>query len=287
MKKSVLVTGASGFIGRRLCTVLQEQGHHVVALGRHPQTGPWDEFRQGDLAGNLPKDVCDGIDSVFHLAGFAHAMRLPRGQQGIYQQINVEGTRALLARVRDSQVKRLVYFSSIKAMADPGEDCVDERFTQPPSDAYGLSKLNAEQAVLAFGVEHAVHVCCLRPTLVYGRNPKGNIQRMLQAIRQGRFPPLPRIDNRRSMISVNDLVAAALLASELPQANGKVYVAGDAIGALSVRPAPFSSETLQRLFGSACYKNDRIVNELQWSARDSLEDVLPDMLAENEIAPPV
>lgn len=317
MKQSVLVTGASGFIGRCLCAVLKEQGNRVIALGRHPQAGPWDEFRQGDLAENLPQDLCAGVVKVFHLAGFAHAMRLPKDQYGIYQTMNVEGTRQLLERVRDSDVQQLVYFSSIKAMADPGEDCVDESFVQPPADEYGLSKLNAERAVLEFGARHAVHVCCLRPALVYGPNPKGNIQRMLNAIASGRFPPLPSIDNRRSMVSVDDLVQAALLAAQMPEANGKVYIVtdgqaysttrivtamyqalnksmpkwalpkwfysalagvGDLVTVLAGRPAPFSSETLQRLFGSACYKNERIRSELGWLPGQSLEDVLPVMI---------
>ena len=118
------VTGATGFIGKQLCQTLQAKGVHVTALGRAQQHGPWDMFKTGDIAGILPLDLCAGIDTVFHLAGVAHAMKLPKSEEGIYQRVNVDGTSHLLDLIRESDVNSLVYFSSIKAMADPGERCL-------------------------------------------------------------------------------------------------------------------------------------------------------------------
>jgi nucleoside-diphosphate-sugar epimerase len=317
MMQRALVTGATGFIGRQLCQTLQSKGVHVTALGRAPQDGPWDVFRSGDIAGILPLDLCDNIDVVFHLAGIAHAMKMPKSEEGCYQQINVEGTAHLLDLIRESEVKALVYFSSIKAMADPGEACVDEGFLAKPTDPYGASKREAEENVLAFGQRYGFHVSILRPTLVYGPAPKGNLARMIHAIRAERFPPLNIQSNKRSMVSVNDLISAAILVASYEQANGQVYIvsdghsystrdiylamcralnkepprwslpiwplsilaaAGDAIGRLRGRPFVFNSEALRRLIGSACYRNDKL-RGLGWQPSQTLQDVLPQMVA--------
>lgn len=317
MMQRALVTGATGFIGRQLCQTLQSNGVHVTALGREAQDGPWDVFKSGDIAGILPMELCEDIDVVFHLAGIAHAMKMPKSQEGCYQQVNVEGTAHLLDLIRESEVKALVYFSSIKAMADPGVECVDESFLAKPTDPYGASKRQAEENVIAFGQQYGFHVSILRPTLVYGPEPKGNLARMISAIRAGRFPPLNIQSNRRSMVSVNDLIQAAILVAQHERANGEIYIVsdgqtystwniyqamcrvlnktpprwslpiwpllvlaklGDGIGFLRGRPFAFNSEALRRLIGSACYRNDKLC-ALGWQPSQTLQDVLPQMVA--------
>lgn len=317
MLQRALVTGATGFIGRQLCQTLQNNGVHVTALGRVAEDGPWDVFRSGDIAGILPLDLCEHIDVVFHLAGIAHAMKMPKSEEGIYQRVNVQGTAHLLDLIRESEVNALVYFSSIKAMADPGEACVDEGFLAKPTDPYGASKREAEEHVLAFGQCYGFHVSVLRPTLVYGPAPKGNLARMLSAIRAGRFPPLNIQTNKRSMVSVQDLINAAIIVAGHAQANGQVYIVsdgqaystrdiylamcralnkkppcwslpiwplsilatvGDAIGRLRGRPFVFNSEALRRLIGSACYRNIKLC-ALGWQPTQTLQDVLPEMVA--------
>lgn len=312
-----LVTGATGFIGRQLCQSLQATGVHVTALGRQQQSGPWDRFKTGDIAGILPMDLCEQIDVVYHLAGIAHAMKLPKSEQGCYEQVNVHGTRHLLELIQESHVNSLVYFSSIKAMADPGDDCVDETFTARPTDPYGLSKRLAEEAVLEFGQRQGFHVCVLRPCLVYGPLPKGNLLRMLQAIKKGRFPPLGIHQNRRSMVSVYDLIQIAQRVAGDPRAHGQTFIIsdgeqystsriyasmfealdkplprwslpvwplsllaaiGDGIGAIIGRPFPFNSETLHRLTGSACYLNRHVCRSLDWQPTQTLETCLADMV---------
>ena len=228
MTKRYLITGASGFIGSHLCRHVREQGHRVRALLRHPAEGPWDEAVYGELtAPSLPEDLFAGIEGIFHLAGRAHAQDSSREAERLHRKINVEGTRALLAGARRAGVKRFVYFSSIKAAGDPGERCVDETWDAAPADPYGRSKREAEQRVLETGKESGMHVCNLRPVLVYGRGVQGNLKRMLQSIARGRFPPLPESGNRRSLVSVDDLVCAAWLAMNHPQANGKTYIVCD------------------------------------------------------------
>lgn len=314
--KRALVTGATGFIGKQLCQTLQNKGVHVTALGREHQRGPWDVFKTGDVAGILPLDLCENIDVVFHLAGIAHAMKMPKSEEDCYRRVNVEGTSHLLDLIRESEVRALVYFSSIKATADPGDDCVDEAFLDKPTDLYGISKRQAEELVLAFSQDYGFHVSVLRPTLVYGPAPKGNLARMIKAIQAGRFPPLNISTNQRSMVSVTDLVRAAILVAEHEQASGQVYIVsdgqtystrdiynamcqalkkppprwhlplwplsvfahlGDAIGRLLGRPFAFNSEALSRLLGSACYRNEKL-RQLGWQPSQTLQDVLPEMV---------
>ena len=307
----VVVTGATGFIGRRLCERLRAEGGRVRALLRRdatpPEAVPWEESRIGELGrGPLPDGLMSGVDTVYHLAGIAHAF--PRGSEldPLYRSVNVEGSEALARAAVAAGVRRFVYFSSIKAVADPGERCVDERWDpEPPEgDLYGRSKREAERRLLAIAEGSATEVCVLRPTLVYGAGVKGNLRRMMRAVERGRFPPLPETGNRRSMVHLEDLISAALLAARHPAAVGRTYIVsdgrdystrqvyelmcratgrsppgwslspsllraggwlGDRLGALLGRRMPIDSSAVTRLIGSACYRNDRIVDELGFS----------------------
>lgn len=316
-----LVSGANGFIGRALCAQLIARGCRVRALLRTPCEGPWDEQVCCDLGRDpIPSQACRDIEGIFHLAGIAHSRLHPRSEASLYERVNVTGVGALLDVAEEAGVKRFVLFSSVKAAADPGEKCVDETWIEPPTDVYGQSKREAEQLALA-RTARGMHVSILRPTLVYGVGVKGNLRRMIEAIDAGRFPPLPDTHNRRSMVSVPDLVEAAWLAMTKDAANGRVFIvsdgldystraldlairramgrgqpswsiplwllnaaarAGDLIERASGRSLPFSSAALSRLCGSACYRSDRLREALGWEPRTDFFTMLPDMLAIRE-----
>jgi nucleoside-diphosphate-sugar epimerase len=162
-----------------------------------------------------------------------------------------------------------------------------------------------------------MHVCCLRPALVYGPGVKGNLLRMMGAVDAGRFPPVPDTGNRRSMVHVDDLVQAAKLAAEKPAANGKTYIVtdgrnystremyvmmaetlgrkvpswtvpawllrgggyiGDLIGRITGRRFPVDSEAIARLLGSACYSSRKIELELGYRPVRDLGSALPEMV---------
>lgn len=317
MSARYLVTGANGFVGRRLCERLQAQGDAVRALLRRPLDGPWHEHAIWDLGSAAPPaGLTDGIDGIYHLAGIAHRPDLSGAGEDIYERVNVHGTRALLAAALAGGVRRLVFFSSIKAAGDPGERCVDEDWTAPPEDAYGRSKLAAEQLLLQAQAEHGLHLAILRPTLVYGAHPKGNLERMIRAIAAGRWPPLPDFGNRRSMIALDDLVDAAFLTLHDPRAAGRTYIVadgrdyatrelaeliaaavgrrlpgwsippaalkaaarlGDLLVPLLRKPPPLTTSQLQRLSGSACYRADRLRQELGWEPRLGFADLVDAM----------
>ena len=235
----------------------------------------------------------------------------------LHWQVNFEGTRNLVEAAGIAGVRRFVFLSSVKAMAEPGESCADEDFPGLPETAYGQAKRAAEAAVLDAGQRHGMHVVNLRLAMVYGAGGRGNLERMGRLVRRGLFPPLPETGNHRSLVHVNDVVAAMRLAAGDDRANGRTYIVaapeapsgrelfdalraalgmphctwsvpasmlqvaarcGDGVEAAVRRRVPFDSEVLGRLLGSAWYSQARIEHELGWRARVSLADGLAEML---------
>lgn len=316
--KTVLVTGASGFIGKSLCRRLQQSGHFVRAQMRSPREGPWDDVISFDLKNDdIPEAAFEDVNSVFHLAGKAHAVDEGPETEGQYDVINFRGTKLLLQAAEKAHVKKFIYFSSIKAMGEGGYDAQDERAPCLPITAYGKSKLAAENEVLSYSSQF--HTCVLRPAMVYGPDNPGNLKRMIGAIKRGYFPPWPDTGNRRSMVHVEDMVEAALLAADIPVASGRTYIVtdnniystrqiyiwictlikgkvpkwsvplvalrvlakvGDAITKIRGKEFPFSTIALDKLAGSAAYSCDLIMKELNYSPKWSLEDGLRQILEE-------
>jgi nucleoside-diphosphate-sugar epimerase len=311
---NALVTGANGFIGTQLCHALRNRGYTVRTCSR---AEPGQDSVAFDLAQPepYPAGLCTGMDIVFHLAGKAHALAEPRQNEAEYRQINTEGTRRLLEAAKLSGVKVFVFFSSVKAVGDSLQQPMDETVTEPAEDPYGLSKYSAEQLVLHGG--YIPHPVVLRPSMVYGNTEKGNLPRMIRATRQGIFPPLPDTANRRSMVHVADLVEAAILAAEKPEAAGQIYIVtddqcystrqiydairaalgkprlnwsvpilvlnavaklGDSLGRLAGRRFPIDSDSLEKLTGSAWYSSAKIGRELGFQPRHTLWKALPDII---------
>lgn len=305
---TVLVTGAAGFIGRRLI----QPG--VVALVRRP-TGFVREVVGNLLDPASLRAACEGVESVFHCAGYAHAFA--SSDPDAHRRINFGGTRNLLKAAGEAGVRRFVFLSSVKAMAEPGEACVDEDWPGEPDAPYGRAKRAAEAAVLEAGAKYGMHVVNLRLAMVYGRGGRGNLERMARGIRAGWFPPLPETGNRRSLVHVDDVVAAMRLVVQAPAASGRTYIVadpraysgreiydaireavgktparlrvpafwlrcggklGDGLGKLAGRTLPLNSEVTERLLGSACYSPARIERELGWHAGIGLAEGVREML---------
>ncbi|MDT3737631.1 MAG: NAD-dependent epimerase/dehydratase family protein [Denitratisoma sp.] len=308
-----LVTGASGFVGGRLTEALSREGN-VRALVR--RAGAIPGAAVGDLLDPASLRVaCEGVESIFHCAGYAHAFS--SSDPDAHRRINFEGTRNLLMAAGEAGVRRFVFLSSVKAMAEPGDACVDEDWPGEPDTPYGRAKRAAEEAVLEAGAKYGMHVVNLRLAMVYGRGGRGNLERMARGIRAGWFPPLPETGNRRSLVHVGDVVAAMRLVAQAPAANGRTYIVadpraysgreiydairralgkpparwqvsavllrsggwlGDGLGKLAGRTLPLNSEVTDRLLGSACYSPARIDRELGWHAGIGLAEGVREML---------
>ncbi|OAI02374.1 NAD-dependent dehydratase [Methylomonas methanica] len=309
-----LVTGASGFIGSQLCQALMNQGYAVRTCSRAGH-GPDNIAFDFAKPGACPAELCSGIDVVFHLAGKAHALAENRQDAAEYREVNTEGTRKLLEAAQQAGVKSFVFFSSVKAVGDSSSQPMDETLNEPASDPYGLSKYDAEQLVLHGG--YTPHPVVLRLSMVYGDTGKGNLPRMIKAVRRGIFPPLAESGNQRSMVHVEDVIASALLAAEKPEAAGQIYIVtdqqsystrqiydairaalgkspvawsvpmpllaslaslGDGFGRLTGRRFPIDSDSLEKLTGSAWYSSAKIGRELGFQPRHTLWKALPDII---------
>ena len=242
------ISGATGFIGQRLLAKLKAKGERLKILSRkrHPEYETVICDLQSDV---IPYDALDGIDTVFHLAGFAHDLRDASEVEHLYRAVNVDASVRLAELAVVAGVKQFVFVSSVKAGSDP------------PEGIYGQTKREAELKVLEIGRQSGMHVAIVRPSLVYGPGVKGNLALMQRGIRQGWFPPLPETGNRRSMIHVDDLVRAILLVSEDERANGGVFIATDGI--------PHSS---REIYDAICQSVGKIAPN--WSVPKILFDLL-------------
>jgi len=326
--RSVLVTGGTGFIGRYLVETMVAARAQVKVLARPHGKLSSNSNRRSDLIGRTYGDltepgsltgVCDGVDTIFHLAGYAHADDGSTSlDESPHWRITVNGTQALLDRACAAGVKRLVFVSTVKAMGEGGNARLDETCPTDPEDYYGMAKLEAERLVLAAGRRCGIHTVVLRLPMVYGRYNAGNLPRMIVAIERGRFPPLPEVHNRRSMVHVDDVIQALMLAVERQSADGQIYLVtddevysarriyesicvalgrrppawhvpawllgiagriGNILRALRL-PVPLTTESLRKLLGSAWYSCEKAKRELGYRPRRKLEDALTEMVAD-------
>ena len=224
----VLITGASGFIGRALTRSLSEAGIAVRAAARDPgavPSGAWVEPRLlPDLQQPVDwRELLTDVDAVVHLAGIAHVTdAIPDAQ---YDRVNRIATKELaLACSLEPRIRRLVFASSIRAQTGPAADHpLTETDIPQPTDAYGRSKLAAEPFVRGYGVPYTI----LRPVVVYGTEARAN---MAQLIRIASLPaPLPfgAFDNRRSLLALDNMISAIRFVLETPATAGETYIVSD------------------------------------------------------------
>jgi UDP-glucose 4-epimerase len=315
VEKIALLTGSSGFIGSKMADALINTGYQVRSLNHRQSDIVSTQFAMDLAADECSPDLCKDVEIIVHLAGKAHALAETHQDQAEYFQINTEGTRKLLEAAQQAGVQKFIYFSSVKAVGDSDSQPMDESVQTPADTPYGQSKYAAEQLVLHGG--YVPHPVVIRPSMVYGNTEKGNLPRMIQAIRKGVFPPLPETHNRRSMVHVGDVVQAAILAAEKSEAAGQIYIvtdgqaystrqiydwiraalgkspfnasipmgllkllatSGDAIGRVSGRRFPFDSDALDKLTGSAWYSSAKIQRELGFSPQHTLQSSLSEIV---------
>ena len=178
----ILVTGASGFVGRALVAELADAGHSVRAAMRQPADifpRSVEVIAVSDLTRPVEwRPLLRDIDTVVHLAGIAHAG--PEIAEEAYDRVNRLATAELAGAAKIMGIKHLVFMSSVRAQTGPASDTILRETDAPrPTDFYGRSKLAAEDAVRAAGVPFTI----LRPVLIYGPNVKGNFARLMALAR--------------------------------------------------------------------------------------------------------
>jgi nucleoside-diphosphate-sugar epimerase len=246
----VLVTGASGFIGRALVPALVTAGYEVRAAARNepPFAPPVETASHGDLgAGADWGPLLAGVDFVVHLAGIAHTgPGVPAAQ---YDRVNYLATAALAGAARKAGVRRVVFVSTIRAQTGPRADHVLTEDDAPqPTDPYGRSKLAAETALARSGVDFTV----LRPVLVYGPGIKGNLQTLARLAALPLPLPFGAFANCRSLLGVGNLVAAIIFVLRHPQSGGETYVVAD--------PQPVSPAEIVKALRAGMGRAPRLLN---------------------------
>jgi nucleoside-diphosphate-sugar epimerase len=252
----ILVTGASGFVGSALVETLADLGLAVRACYRADKTLPRANV---DVVGGIDllstsdlKPVLSGVSVVVHTAARVHVMQ-ERSENPLeaFRRMNVDATLNLARQAAESGVKRFVYISSIKVNGE--QTLLGQKFTADmmpnPSDAYGISKLEAENGLLSIAKETGIEVVIIRPPLVYGPGVKANFAKMMTWVARGIPLPFACIDkNRRSMVGLGNLVNLLILCTSHPSAANQVFLVSDdadlstaglirALGVALARPA--------------------------------------------------
>ncbi|MBX3016127.1 MAG: NAD-dependent epimerase/dehydratase family protein [Caldilineaceae bacterium] len=225
----IFVTGATGAVGPTVVAALVAAGHTVRALVRTPPPvgllPPVVELVYGDItaATSLPAAMA-GCDGVVHMAALLHIVDPPPALRATYTQVNITGTANLIAAAQAQGVARLVFLSTIAVYGNSqGRGCTETTPPQPDT-FYGETKLAAERLVLAALRQDGIPLgTVLRLAAVYGARVKGNYQRLLTALARGRFVPVGRGTNRRTLVHEADVAAAVLLALHHPAAAGQLY----------------------------------------------------------------
>jgi nucleoside-diphosphate-sugar epimerase len=221
----VALTGATGFIGRPLLRELPRRGYRIRVLLRRPSVLPPE--CSGAVIGDLTKpynmsEALAGVDAVIHSAGLAHTMS--GRPEDDYRALNTEATVRLARAAERAGAKRFVFLSSIRAQCGASADCVLTEETAPnPTDAYGRSKLAAEEGLSGTGLDWAA----LRLTLVYGPGVQGNMARLLRLARSPYPLPLAALKAQRSLLSLDNLVEAIDTVLTTPQELRRPLIAAD------------------------------------------------------------
>lgn len=316
--KKVVVTGASGFLGRHVVKTLASQDVSVRAVTRQANLdiACADVIRVGAYEAEELRRAFVGADAVFHLVAHSHDLT-SLDDSAPQRAVTLGGTLAALDAAEATGVSAFIFASSVAVHGPTGTTRTDE--TQPvrPETPYGRAKLDAESAVVAFAEKTGASAACIRPAVLYGAGARGNVPRMIQAVQKGAFPPIPEFGNRRSMVAVEDVAVVLVQAWHQNIRRGRPFIVtdgnaystramldliraavgkppigralpaaalellarvGDMGGSVLRRRLPFDSSALDRLRGWAWFDDTRARNELGYAPTYNFAGALPEMI---------
>lgn len=235
MTTRLLVTGSSGFVGRHLIRQLQGRpDHQVRALVRRlPEVSATgvEYVALPDFSAVYPEHpALHGIDVVVHLASRVHVMNDTEVDPlAAFRRVNVEHIMALARSAVSAGVRRFVFVSSVKVNGEQTASGRPFRETDPPApvDPYGVSKMEAEDALKALALETGLEVVIIRPVLVYGPGVKANFESMMKWLVKRVPLPFGAIRNQRSLVALDNLVSLILTCTTHPAASNETFLASD------------------------------------------------------------
>jgi UDP-glucose 4-epimerase len=229
----ILVTGANGFVGHALCKALHQSSHQVrtaIRSANKHQESP-DQVLVGDIIATTQwEQALQDINVVIHLAARVHVMN----DQAVdplseFRKVNVDGTLNLARQAAMAGVKRFIFISSIKVNGE--STAANHPFSADdipaPVDAYGISKREAEDALRLLAEETGLEVVIIRPPLVYGPGVKANFLTMMRWLHKGLPLPLGSIDNKRSLVALDNLVDLLVACVDHPAAANQTFLVSD------------------------------------------------------------
>ncbi|UVJ42785.1 SDR family oxidoreductase [Pseudomonas sp. LS1212] len=234
MTPSTLLTGATGFVGGAILKRLCQQGYPVTAVSRTPlntQDLPAKVVRVDALDGSTAwQDSLKGVEVVIHSAARVHVMHDTEADPlAAFRKVNVEGTLNLARQAAGAGVRRFIFISSIKVNGEGTRKGQAYRADDAPApaDPYGISKKEAEEGLMALARSTSLEVVIIRPVLVYGPGVKANFLAMMKWLDKGVPLPLGAIDNRRSLVALDNLVDLVLVCVTHPAAANQTFLVSD------------------------------------------------------------
>ena len=257
MTKRVLVTGATGFVGRILCEALTQRGVRVRTATRAPCAVSESDAEicvVGEIGSSTQWDrALEGVDWVIHLAARVHVLKGKERNSAAFHEVNALGTGRLAAAAARSGVAQFVYLSSVKVNGEATLGAPYSASDQPrPADSYARSKWEGEIAVRDASLGSQMQYSVVRSPLVYGAGVRTNFLRLMRWIDRGIPLPFAAIENRRSLISVWNLADVLIRVAEHPAASGHVWMVSDG--------SDISTPDLVRALGRAMGRQVRLVS---------------------------
>lgn len=256
--KTVLVSGATGFVGRALCVELVQREYGVRAVVRDlsRSLGGHYELVKVSNIDSATDWSCSlhGVDAVVHLAARVHVMcDTATAPLTEFRRVNVEGTLKLARQAAAAGVRQFVYLSSIKVNGEFTR--LDQTFTADdipaPQDPYGISKHEAEVGLRQLARETGLKVVIIRPPLIYGPGVKANFLSMMRWLWCGIPLPLGAIHNKRSLVALDNLVDLIVTCLNHPAAANQTFLVSDG--------EDLSTTELLRRMGDALGKPTRLI----------------------------
>ncbi len=229
MKLRIVLTGATGFLGRNLLPVLCKE-YEVLSVGRNNLTS---EFGESALIPCINAETnwqcfLSGADVVIHTAARAHIT----GTKGIidydeYQEVNVEGTRNLAQQAACAGIKRFIFISSIGVNGNTSKNPFKYSDAPDPHDAYSISKHRAEVVLQEIERKTGMEYVIIRPPLIYGNKAPGNFRSLMKLSNMNLPLPLGAIYNKRSLVSIDNVVDLIATCINHPNAKNQLFLVSD------------------------------------------------------------